>query len=56
MKSTSELVSRLTREAHVAVVPGEGFGTTQHFRISYATSAEQLKRGLERMREFFGKL
>ena len=56
IKSTADLFGRLLREAHVAVVPGEGFGTTQHFRISYATSAEQLKRGLERMREFFGKI
>jgi aspartate aminotransferase len=56
IKSTADLFTRLLREAHVAVVPGEGFGTTQHLRISYATSAQQLQRGLERMREFFGKL
>jgi aspartate aminotransferase len=56
VKSTADLFTRLLREAHVAVVPGEGFGTSQHFRISYATSAAQLQRGLERMREFFGKI
>jgi aspartate aminotransferase len=56
IKSGGDIAGRLLREAHVAVVPGEGFGTTEHFRISYATSAKELNRGLERMRTFFGKL
>jgi len=56
LKSAADIAGRLLREAHVAVVPGEGFGTTQHFRISYATSAKELERGVQRMREFFGKL
>lgn len=56
LKSAGDVAGRLLREAHVAVVPGEGFGTTQHFRISYATSAKELARGLERMRAFFGKI
>ena len=46
----------LLREAHVATVPGEGFGTKEHIRISYATSMAELDRGLERMRKFFGGL
>jgi aspartate aminotransferase len=37
----------------VVTVPGEGFGTREHIRISYATSARELERGLQRMREFF---
>ena len=47
---------RLLREAHVATVPGEGFGTSEHIRISYATSKAELDRGLERMRKFFAAL
>jgi len=44
------------REAHLAVVPGEGFGTREHIRISYATSRKELDRGVERMRRFFAAL
>ncbi len=46
---------RLLAEAHVAVVPGEAFGTDQHIRISYATSMEELRRGLDRIAEFIGR-
>jgi aspartate aminotransferase len=56
LKSASDVAGRLLREAHVATVPGEGFGTTDHIRISYATSKAELDRGLERMRKFFGTL
>jgi aspartate aminotransferase len=54
--SASDVAGRLLREAHVATVPGEGFGTKEHIRISYATSMAELDRGLERMRKFFGAL
>jgi len=54
--SASELAGRLLREAHVATVPGEGFGTSDHIRVSYATSVAELDRGLERMRKFLGAL
>ncbi len=54
--SAAELAGKLLREAHVATVPGEGFGTADHIRISYATSAAELDRGLERMRKFFRAL
>ena len=53
MKSAADVSGRLLREAHVVTVPGEGFGTREHIRISYATSAKELERGLERMRTFF---
>jgi len=39
-------------KAHVAVVPGEAFGTDRHVRISYATSMKELKRGLDRLHTF----
>ena len=38
------------------VKPGEGFGTSDHIRVSYATSKAELDRGLERMRKFFAAL
>ena len=54
--SASDLASKLLREFHVATVPGEGFGTRDHIRISYATSVAELDRGLERMRKFLASL
>ena len=56
VKSASDVAGRLLREAHVATVPGEGFGTRDHIRVSYATSKAELDRGLERMRKFFAAL
>ncbi len=56
VKSASELAGKLLREAHVATVPGEGFGTREHIRVSYATSMAELDRGLERMRKFLTSL
>ena len=49
------LAERLLAEAHVAVVPGEAFGTEQHVRISYATSMKELERGLDRIQQFVVK-
>jgi aspartate aminotransferase len=56
LKSAANLADKLLKEAHVATVPGEGFGTSDHIRISYATSIKELDRGLEKMRKFFGSL
>ena len=56
VKSASDVAGRLLREVHLATVPGEGFGTRDHIRVSYATSAAELDRGLERMRKFFASL
>jgi len=56
VKSASDLAGKLLREVHVATVPGEGFGTRDHIRVSYATSVAELDRGLERMRKFLGSL
>jgi aspartate aminotransferase len=47
---------QLLEKKHVAVVPGSAFGTTEHIRISYATSLEQLERGIARIAEFTGAL
>jgi aspartate aminotransferase len=56
LNSASDVAHRLLHDAHVVVVPGEGFGTQDHVRISYATQPDNLDRGLQRMREFFAKL
>jgi aspartate aminotransferase len=56
MNSAADVAGKLLREAHVVTVPGEAFGSPNHIRLSYATSAKEIDRGLERMRTFFGKL
>jgi len=56
VKSASDLAGKLLREAHVATVPGEGFGTRDHIRVSYATSVAELDRGLQRVRKFLAGL
>ena len=56
VKSASDISRRLLHEAHVVTVPGEGFGTREHIRLSYATSEKELDRGIERMRKFFAGL
>lgn len=50
------LVDRLLEDAHVAVVPGPGFGSSDHIRLSYATSMENIEEGLQRMKKFFSEL
>jgi aspartate aminotransferase len=56
LSSPAEFARKLLHEAHVATVPGEGFGTHEHVRISYATSEKELDRGLERLKEFVTSL
>ena len=56
VQSAADVAGKLLREAHVATVPGEGFGTREHIRVSYATSIAELDRGLGRMRKFFANL
>ena len=46
----------LLEKGHVAVVPGEAFGTEAHVRISYAASMEQLDKGLSRMEALIQEL
>jgi len=56
LKSSSDVASRLLKEAHVVAVPGEAFGTTEHIRLSYATSMQEIDKGLDRMKKWFGSL
>lgn len=48
---SSSLATFLLDEARVAVVPGIAFGNDEHIRISYATSLDQLKEAVRRIRE-----
>lgn len=53
--SSMEVTDRLLDEAKVAVVPGKVFGSDTHIRLSFATSMENLKKGIDRMEEWFDK-
>jgi aspartate aminotransferase len=52
VKNSLDFANQLLTSAHVAVVPGEAFGTNDHVRISYATSMKELERGLDRLQKF----
>jgi len=47
-----EIAERLLEEALVAVVPGKAFGADAHIRLSYATSMENIGKGMERIEEY----
>jgi len=50
--SDADFATALLKEAHVAVVPGGAFHGSPNFRISYATSMEQLNEACSRIQEF----
>lgn len=56
INSSLDIAMYLLEDANVALVHGEAFGDDNHIRISYATSMENIKKGLERIREAVGKL
>ncbi len=47
--SSSSLSHRLLKEAYVATIPGIAFGRDDHIRLSFATSLEDIKKGMERI-------
>ncbi len=51
-----DLAMYLLYQSKVATVPGSSFGTEGHIRISYATSMENIKEGVERIKEALSKL
>ena len=55
-KNSYELGYYLLREGKVAIVPGSGFYSDNNIRISYSTSLDNIKKGVERMRIALGKL
>ncbi|MEW6334703.1 MAG: pyridoxal phosphate-dependent aminotransferase [Thermodesulfobacteriota bacterium] len=54
--SSAEMATYLLDESDVALVPGGDFGHDGHIRISYATSMEQIEKGLERIHAALLKL
>jgi len=52
LKTDKEFVEKLLEKAEVAVVQGSAFGLDGYFRISYATSMDNLKKALDRIKYF----
>ena len=52
IKTDTDFVQSLLENNGVAVVQGSAFGLEGFFRISYATSMENLKKGLEKISNF----
>lgn len=51
INSSLDFANLLLDEAKVAVVPGIAFGDDKYIRLSYATSIENIKEGLRRIKE-----
>ena len=56
IESPADLCDYLLETGRVACVPGEGFGTKHHLRISYATSMEAIENALNRVEDALSRL
>ena len=56
LKTDTEFVQKLLEKSMVAVVQGSAFGLDGYFRISYATSMENLKKAITRIKDFCDNL
>jgi len=56
INNSDDFASLLLEEAQVALVPGSGFGAPNNFRISYATSRENLTKAMDRLEKFLNEL
>ena len=50
------MAETLLEKAHIATVPGSGFGADAYIRLSYATSMEKIEKGLDRLEKFVKEL
>lgn len=56
INSSMDIAMYLLEEAMAALVPGSAFGSEGYIRMSYATSMENLQKGLERIKNALEKL
>lgn len=56
INNSTDLAMYLLEEAHVATVGGDAFGDPDCFRMSYATSDENIVEAIRRIKEALGKL
>ncbi len=53
---STTFANRLLEEAYVSLIPGIGFGRDDYVRISFATSLEQIEKGMDRIEGWLNKL
>ncbi len=56
INNSLDLAMYLLEDAKVAIVHGDAFGDDNYIRISYATSMENIKKGLDRIKEAMSRL
>ena len=56
INNSTDFAMYLLEEAHVATVGGDAFGDPDCFRMSYATSDENIVEAIKRIKEALGKL
>lgn len=56
ISSSMDFSELLLEDAGVAVIPGAAFGDDSYIRISYATSMEEIKKGLDRIEGFVSQI
>lgn len=56
LKTSSDVAAFLLDEVKVALVPGSAFGAEGYLRLSYATSQEKIKEGIDRIEKALGML
>ncbi|HKG45753.1 MAG TPA: pyridoxal phosphate-dependent aminotransferase [Pyrinomonadaceae bacterium] len=55
LKTSGDFAQRLLEEEHTVVTDGAGFGAEGFIRISYATSMERIREGIQRLTRFAQK-
>ncbi|HAT4070713.1 TPA: pyridoxal phosphate-dependent aminotransferase [Clostridium perfringens] len=55
IKGSIEFANLLLKEENVVVIPGIAFGEDNFIRLSYATSKEEIIKGLKRIKKFVNK-
>ncbi|MDH5526019.1 MAG: pyridoxal phosphate-dependent aminotransferase [Nitrospirota bacterium] len=55
-KDSTSLCEYLLKQALVSVIPGAAFGGDEYLRLSFATSMDQLKEGLDRIEQALSRL
>jgi aspartate aminotransferase len=56
ISSSSDFALYLLEKANVALVHGGAFGDDNYIRLSYATSVQEIKKGVDRIREALNRL
>jgi aspartate aminotransferase len=51
-----DFADMLLEKHNTAVVPGEAFGDSRYIRLAYATSIENIRKGMDRIEAFVNSL